>query len=80
MDKPFPWTCGNCATKTVFPVVGNFSIKVKKNEKLYDVHLENVEIPTCSSCKSEWISIDFDEKIENALKKEMEKNACKRNS
>ena len=70
MDKPFPWTCGNCATKTVFPVIGNFSIDVKRNGKIYHLDLGDVEIPTCSICKSQQIS-SCDDKIEAALEKEM---------
>lgn len=71
MNKPFPWTCGHCATKTVMPKIDNFSIKVKRNNKLYDVHLKNVEIPTCTSCNSQWIDISFDDKIEEELQKVM---------
>jgi hypothetical protein len=66
-DKPFPWTCGHCATKTVFPeLVGHLPMKILIKGTVETIHVYNIEIPTCIKCKTRWFGIKEDEIIQAA--------------
>jgi ribosomal protein L32 len=67
MDKPFPWWCCYCDTKTVQPVIRDWSTEVKRNSKLHTVNLKGIEMPTCSSCGSEFVDLHLSRKIEEEL-------------
>ena len=70
-DKPYPWTCGNCAQKTVQPVIGDYATQFKHDGKLYDIVLSQVEIPTCQNCGTVQTGIDLGDKVTKALREKV---------
>jgi len=70
-DKPYPWTCGNCAQKTVEPVIGDYATQFKHDGKLYDIVLSQVEIPTCQNCGTVQTGIDLGDKVTKALREKV---------
>jgi len=70
--KPFPWTCLHCETKTVKPVVENYSIEVPYEGKLYAVCVQKAEIPTCSRCGRKVLTDQVNRQISAALREKLE--------
>lgn len=70
-DKPFPWRCPRCARKDVQPRTSSFSIEVRHDGQLHDVHLDAVDIPTCGSCGERVFSKTVDEAVSNVLRKKL---------
>jgi len=67
-DKPYPWTCGNCGHKKVVPVVGDYSIDVKRDDKLYKVIITKIEIPTCQNCGNVQTGIEIADIVTKAIR------------
>lgn len=70
-DKPYPWTCGNCAQKKVEPVIGDYATQFKHDGKLYDIVLSQVEIPTCQNCGTVQTGIEIGDKVTKALREQV---------
>lgn len=70
-DKPFPWTCGNCAQKRVEPVVGDYETDIKHDGTLHHIVLPQIEIPTCQNCGTVHTSIDIGAKVTKALREKV---------
>ncbi len=65
MHKPYPWFCGNCAEKRVFPIIlASYSCKILRGGKLHDLTIKNFPLPTCQLCGSQWCSLEQSELIE----------------
>lgn len=69
MNKPYPWTCGNCAQKEVYPVIGDYTTNFKKDELILTVTLPQIEIPTCKKCGTVHTTIDIGDRVQTALGK-----------
>lgn len=61
----YPWICGNCAKKEVFPVIRNYTVEYWKRKKV-DLTILNFEVPTCKKCGSEWFSLKQCDEINEA--------------
>lgn len=71
-DKPYPWTCGNCANKSVFPKnIEKYSTKFKYEGVLHELCVANFPMPTCTICSSQWISTGGDNLVTNALRQKV---------
>ena len=70
-DKPYPWTCGNCAQKRVEPVVRDYTVDFKHDGKLHNIVLSQVEIPTCQNCGNVQTGIELGEKVTKALREKV---------
>lgn len=70
-DKPYPWTCGNCAEKRVHPVVQDYSTQFKHDGKLYDLLIRNLAIPTCENCGERLFGIEHGDKVTQALREKV---------
>ena len=69
-DKPFPWTCGHCGTKTVLPEDQQVSMKCLHKGKLIPIHISCMSVPTCVNCKAQFFSITEDDQIQLELHKQ----------
>lgn len=69
--RPFPWRCADCREKQVFPRATDFSISVKHDGRLYDVHIPDLEIPTCQKCGGQVFSSREDDRITEALREQI---------
>ena len=59
MHKPYPWTCGNCGTKTVNPVVlPESTIERLYQGTLYPLTISNYKTQVCDTCKTEHTSVE----------------------
>lgn len=68
VDKPYPWTCGNCAQKRVEPVVRDYTVDFKHDGKLHNIVLSQIEIPTCQNCGNVQTGIEIGDKVTKALR------------
>jgi hypothetical protein len=71
MHKPYPWTCGNCAEKRVYPIILDlYSIQILRKGKNHTISIKNFPIPTCQLCGSQWFSLEQSELIEEEYKRQ----------
>lgn len=45
----YPWMCGNCAKKEVFPIIQDYTVEYWNGKKV-DLTISNFEVPTCKNC------------------------------
>ena len=69
-DKPFPWTCGHCNTKTVLPEDQQVSMKCLHQGRLIPIHISCMSVPTCITCKAQFFSLVEDAQIQAELQKQ----------
>lgn len=67
-DKPYPWTCGNCAQKKVEPVIGDYAVQFKHDGKVHDIVLSQIAIPTCQNCGTVQTGTEIGDKVTKALR------------
>ena len=70
-DKPYPWTCGQCAQKTIEPVVKDYQIAFKHDGKLHQITLPQVEVPTCRNCGTEQTDIQISRQVTSELRRKI---------
>jgi putative zinc finger/helix-turn-helix YgiT family protein len=70
-DKPYPWTCGQCAQKTIEPVVKDYQIAFKHDGKLHQITLPQVEVPTCRNCGTEHTDIQISRQVTSELRRKI---------
>lgn len=70
-DRPYPWTCGNCAQKRVQPVVQDYSTQFKHDGKLHELVIHNLPIPTCENCGTKQFSLEQNDRITQALREKV---------
>jgi len=66
-NKPYPWTCGSCAKKSVYPVKTDYKMEYFEG-KLYDFIIPDFIIPTCNNCGDQWFSLEQSDLIEAFVK------------
>ena len=49
-QKPLPWTCLRCRTKTVWPVREPYVAEYEHDGRAYQVRLESLDFHRCSAC------------------------------
>lgn len=69
-DKPFPWTCGHCNTKTVLPEDQQVSMKCLHQGRLIPIHIPCMSVPTCVTCKAKFFSLKEDDQIQEEVQKQ----------
>lgn len=67
-DRPFPWLCGECRAKEVFPLVTDYTSTAKHDETTYTVNIPDLEIPTCRQCGEQVFTANIDDRIVAALR------------
>jgi putative zinc finger/helix-turn-helix YgiT family protein len=67
-DRPFPWPCSDCFTRTVVPAVVEYTAKVKHDGTVYELHFPALEIPRCQTCGETYTTTAVDEQINDALR------------
>ncbi len=70
-DKPYPWTCGNCAQKRVQPIVQDYQTQFKHDGKLHDLLIRDVAIPTCENCGEKNFGIEQSDRVTQALREKV---------
>ena len=70
-DKPYPWTCGQCAQRTIEPVVKDYQIAFKHDGKLHQITLPQVEVPTCGNCGTEQTDIQISRQVTSELRRKI---------
>ena len=70
-DKPYPWTCGQCAQKTIEPVVKDYQIAFKHDGKLHQITLPQIEVPTCRNCGTEQTDILISRQVTSELRRKI---------
>ncbi|MEX1028272.1 MAG: type II TA system antitoxin MqsA family protein [Candidatus Paceibacterota bacterium] len=68
-NKPFPWMCGECGRTGVRPKAIEYKGEIKHDGKLYEVCVDNLEVPTCGHCGEQWFDIETDKQINAALRR-----------
>ena len=75
VDRPFPWPCGECGHNEVRPaIIDDYKIDVKHDGQMHEVHVENLEVPTCDNCGEQWFDLKTDDQITAALHKKIEQD------
>ncbi len=67
--RPFPWKCGNCREKAIFPVVVDYVADVGHDGHTYPIRIPNLEILQCEKCQTRMLLDEANEKITEALRK-----------
>lgn len=67
MAKTFPRLCGNCGKVKVVPIITDYNTQFKHKNKIYDIQIDKIEIPTCLLCGNQWIGAKEDEIITQAI-------------
>jgi putative zinc finger/helix-turn-helix YgiT family protein len=70
-DKPFPWTCGQCAQKTIEPVVKDYQVAFKHDGKLHPIKLSQIEVPTCKNCGAEQTDLQIGQQVTSELRRKL---------
>ncbi len=70
-DKPYPWTCGNCAQKRVEPIVKDYEIDFKHDGKLHKIVLSQAEIPTCQNCGNVQTGSEIGDQVTKAVREKV---------
>ena len=70
-DKPYPWTCGQCAQRTIEPVVKDYQVAFKHDGKLHQITLPQVEVPTCGNCGTEQTDIQISRQVTSELRRKI---------
>jgi len=67
-NKTIPWMCGECGRTEVRPKAIEYKAEIKHDGKLHEVHVENLQVPTCGHCGEQWFDSATDEKVQQALR------------
>jgi putative zinc finger/helix-turn-helix YgiT family protein len=67
-DRPFPWRCVECREKQVYPQATDYTITVKHDGRPYEIHIPDLEIPTCRNCGEKVFGGKEDGRITDALR------------
>lgn len=70
-DRPFPWLCADCCTRTVVPTVIDHTAKVKHDGVVYELHLPGIEIPRCQTCGEIYPTVAVDDQVSDALRQRL---------
>lgn len=67
-SRPFPWLCSKCATRTVTPTLSDFTINVKHDGVIHELHLRQIQVPQCQTCGNQIVTTEIDEQVNDALR------------
>ncbi len=67
--RPFPWLCPDCYTLTVVPTVIDYTIEVKQDGVIHELHLPGIEVPRCQTCGELIVTTAVDELVNDALRR-----------
>jgi len=67
-DRPFPWRCVECRAKEVFPEPTDYICTRKHDGRDYEIHIPDLEIPTCRECGEQLFTVAIDDRIVAALR------------
>jgi putative zinc finger/helix-turn-helix YgiT family protein len=70
-DRPFPWRCGECRAKEVFPKITDYTTTAKHDGRVYTVHIPDLAVPTCRKCGAQTFSVGDDDRILAALRAQL---------
>src|SRR5437879_1580323 len=70
-DRPFPWLCVDCYTRTVVPTVMDHTAKVKHDGVIYELHVPKVEVPRCQTCGEIYPTVAVDDQVSEALRERL---------
>lgn len=70
-DRPFPWRCPNCRQREVVPQTIPYTIDVKHDGLMHNIHLPALTVPKCRSCGHLLFDDGADEQISSALRQHL---------
>jgi putative zinc finger/helix-turn-helix YgiT family protein len=68
--RPFPWKCGNCREREVFPSEGEYTTEVVHDGRSYVVTLPDLRAPRCRSCGEIILDTDANRQISQAFRRQ----------
>ncbi len=69
--KPFPWKCGYCREKAVYPATVPYTTEIDHDGRIHTVMISDLETPKCRKC-GEMILIDAaNRRITDALREQV---------
>jgi DNA-binding transcriptional regulator YiaG len=66
--RAFPWHCGTCRAKDVWPAIIAYQAKIRHDGTLHTVDIPNLEIPKCRHCGEVVFSNDTNHHIYMAFR------------
>jgi hypothetical protein len=83
-DRPFPWLCIECGKEEIFPCKTDYTTTQLHDGQSYEIHISDLEIPTCRNCGDRLFTSRVDNRIVAAMRahvglltpQEMESKRC----
>src|SRR5438094_660349 len=69
--RPFPWACGTCREKAVWPVTVDYTAEMGHDGAMYQVTVPGLEVLECRQCQARMLSDESYEKLSEALRRQV---------
>jgi hypothetical protein len=68
LSKPFPWKCGHCRERAVFPDRVPYTVEVVHDGRSYTVTLPELKTPRCRNCGELLLDSEASRQISEAFR------------
>jgi len=68
--RPFPWKCGRCRKREVFPAEGEYTTEVVHDGRTYTVTLPALRTPRCRACGEVVLDTEANRQISQAFRRQ----------
>src|SRR5262249_38605405 len=68
--KPFPWKCGHCRQRTVFPDQVPYTVEVVHDGRAYTVTVPDLQTPRCRNCGELVLGDAANRQVSNAFRRQ----------
>jgi putative zinc finger/helix-turn-helix YgiT family protein len=65
---PFPWLCRECGKREIYLYSTDYRSTEPHDGSEYEIHIRDLEIPTCRNCGEQLITIGVNNRINAALR------------
>jgi putative zinc finger/helix-turn-helix YgiT family protein len=67
--KPFPWKCGECRERAIFPtVLETYTTELDHDGKTYPISVSDFEVMRCRNCSAIVLDEDANRRLSDALR------------
>src|SRR5262249_46650185 len=69
--RPFPWKCGQCRQREVYPVEGEYTTEVAHDGRSYTVSIPNLRTFRCRNCGAMILDTEANRQISLAFRRQV---------
>jgi putative zinc finger/helix-turn-helix YgiT family protein len=71
LSKPFPWKCGHCRKRAVYPVQVDYTLDMVHDGRTYAVSVPGLNTPRCQDCGEIVLVASANRQIDDAFRRQV---------